>query len=239
MRKVLSWIPAGFSILVFGASTAGAITLSDGVFADGDWLTEVIMRGPDGTSDGSGMQVSSGGNLDEYREVFAARDPLTAGLDNSTGVYSFFDTAYDLSAMGAIAELDFTIDTIQFGGGSGGSLTPALRQADVIYIARFVGQTMGDTSWTPHEFLDLTESDFRDPDMISSLPDFSSAGSAIEFGWVYVVSSASGDPVSRTVGFDNWVLAITPVPEPGTASLMGIGFVGLALAAQRRHRVSA
>jgi hypothetical protein len=191
------------------------------------------MRGPDGTSDGSGVQVSSGGNPGEYREVFAARDPLTMGLDNSTGVYSFYDSAYDLSVLGAIAELDVSIDAIQFGGGSGGGLNPALRQGGVIYIARFVGHSMGETSWTPHEFLGLTESDFRDPDMISSTPDFSSLGGDIEFGWVYVVSSASADPVSRTVGFDNWLLSVTPVPEPGTGGLLALALAGLGLAARR------
>ena len=54
-----SWLPAD------------ATTLSDGTFADADWVTLVVPRGPDGTSGGSGTQVASGGNPDAYREVFA------------------------------------------------------------------------------------------------------------------------------------------------------------------------
>lgn len=69
---------------------------------------------------------------------------------------------------------------------------------------------MPETNWTSRSFPELTESDFRDPDDINLTPDFSSSGGPINFGWVYVVSSATGNPVSRTVGFDNWNLSINP-----------------------------
>lgn len=125
--------------------------------------------------------------------------------------------------MGGIATVDMSIDTIQFGGGSGGGVTPAMIQDGTLYLARFVGVPMPEMTWTSRSFLGLTENSFRDPDDINSLPDFSFTGGAINFGWVYVVSSATGDPVSRTVGFDNWSATVTPIPLPPALGLFGFG----------------
>lgn len=42
------------------------------------------------------------------------------------------------------------------------------------------------------------------------------------------------DTTDATVGFDNFVAGIAPVPEPGIATLMGLGLLTLMVGARRR-----
>jgi hypothetical protein len=67
----------------------------------------------------------------------------------------------------------------------------------------------------------LTAADF-------SGADFSATGSAITFG---IYSANSFDPsagdVSNDVGYDNFSITVTSVPEPSTALLLAMGLVGL------------
>jgi hypothetical protein len=207
----------GLVLLACGVCFAQGVTFSDGVFKDvdteqennaADWTTFVIPRGPDGISSGSAKQILTGGSPNEYLEVKAGRDPITAGLDNSTRVWMIFKTAYGPSSVGAIATMDMTIDHIQVGGGSGGGLSPALLQGGRLYVAN--GILMPETAWTHASFVDLTAASFFELDNRSSHPDFSSSGAEIQFGWAYAVSTPSENPVSRTVGFDNWFVEVHP-----------------------------
>lgn len=215
-----------------------AVIFQDSVFNNGDWTTQIIPRGPDGTSSGTAMQVDdvgNPGNPGQFRQVSSQRDPDTAGLDNSVGVWSFFNTSYDLSALGAITSIDTTIDYKQFNLGSLGSINAAVMQGGTVYLSfeRFITpvsdwtsiDTLTDGDWTG-----LVQNSFFDPDNISSRPDFSSSGAPISFGWVYIISTPSENPVSRTTGFDNWSVTINqvaPIPVPAAAWLFASGIIGL------------
>ena len=74
------------------------------------------------------------------------------------------------------------------------------------------------------------------------IPDFSAAGSAIEFGYF----TNNGDPIGGIVmppstvttdfGIDNWSVTVAKVSEPATLALFGLGLAGLGIARRRRAR---
>ncbi|MGW8369307.1 MAG: hypothetical protein ACWGPN_11595, partial [Gammaproteobacteria bacterium] len=205
MRLFKAFVAAGLLSLFAAPSQAVTIVLSDTGFDASDWAVMVAIRGIGVTGSGNGMQVLTGGNPDQYWQVMAARDPDDAGPDNSTRVSSVYvPTAFDPSVNGAIATIDFSIDGIQPAGqgASGGTVAPIVIQGGVLYQGP--GVSMPEPAWTAHAFAGLTADNFSEVGAPASHPDFSAAGAVTGFGWVFVVSSASGNPVARTVGFDNW-----------------------------------
>lgn len=180
---------------------------SDGNFSSGNWTAELAIRGPDGSGSGTAMRVAAGGNPGAYREVHVERAPDTAGNDNSTRLFSFASQAvYNSCFIGPINTVDTSLDGIQFSGGSGGNIAPALQQDGVNYVAG--GLTLMEQSWTQKTFLGLTQDSFFPVGSPGVHPDFSLSGGPITFGFVYTVSTPSEQPVMRTVGFDNWQLSV-------------------------------
>jgi hypothetical protein len=58
-------------------------------------------------------------------------------------------------------------------------------------------------------------------------PDFSSTGGVMRFG-VASSNGTFGTPSTNEGGFDNWVVTISEVPEPGTALLLALGAIAVA-----------
>jgi len=218
MRLACSILINGIASLFLQSALADGVQDMDGTFNDGDWDTVVEVRGlPNGTGSGTAQQVLNGGrNGGAYREIMVTRDPNSAGQDNSTRLYSFATShpnqPYDPFIMGAIESIDISLWGKQFGGGSGGTVLPAVRQGGNVY-ASIVGQSVPDQDWALKSFAGLTESDFIIVGSPASHPDFSAAGQPLEFGFGYVASTPSDQTVTRTVGFDDWSLTVTPVPE--------------------------
>jgi len=218
MRSACSLFINGIASLFLQSALADSVQIADGAFNDGDWDTVVEIRGlPNGTGSGTAQQVLNGGRSGgAYREIMVTRVPDSAGQDVSTRLYSFAishpNQPYDPFTMGAIESLDMSLWGKQFGGGSGGTVTPAVRQGGIVYAA-VVGQSVPEQDWALKSFAGLTESDFIVVGSPSSHPDFSAAGQPLEFGFAYVVSTPSDQTVTRTVGFDDWSLTVTPVPE--------------------------
>jgi hypothetical protein len=166
-----------------------------------------------GTGMGSAMQVIEGGNVDDgpYRQVYVIRDPDMAGVDVSTRLFSFARQAtFTPCSMGTIDTLDLSVYGRQSGGGSGGTVEPALSQNGLLYVVR--GEPMPEQVWTLKEFHDLTENQFIEPGLPASHPDFSADGKPIRFGFSYAVSTPSDQTVTRTAGFDDWGLTIIHTP---------------------------
>lgn len=195
---------------------AAATIFSDGTFDEVDWEEDLLVRPPpDGAGNGSGsgtaMQAADPyptGAEDTMRQVNVIRDPDMAGADVSTRLFSLArDAVFDPSATGAISGVSLSLSGIQLGAGSGGTVEPALQQGDKLYVA--AGQSLPEQVWTLKEFVGLTESDFVEPGLPGSHPDFSNAGEEIIFGFSYVVSTLSDQPVERTAGFDNWKVTLT------------------------------
>lgn len=206
-------------IIAASSALAGELVYTDGVFNEDDWDEVVAVRGlPNGSGSGDGMQVGSGGNPGQYWEVTVTRDPDSAGPDNSTRLFSYNNEplstddlpGYQACFTGEIDTLDISLDGIQFGGGSGGGIAPALRQGGVNYIAP--GVSMPEQAWTERSFPGLTANSFIPIGSPNQHPDFSNAGGPITFGFAYAVSTPSDQTVMRTVGFDNWELRVDYAP---------------------------
>ena len=206
-----AWILVGLAyFLCFPECRAEFFEHTDGVFNPDDWTTEVVARPPGTVSGflGEAAQTGDGqGNPDPYRRVIVSRTPAMAGPDTSTRLYSLnTGAAYDSCFAGAINYVDMGIDAIQFQGGSGGLIQPALSQDGVLYVAD--GVLMPEQSWNFRVFSDLGQNNFYPVGSPAVHPNFSLDGAPISFGFAYTVSTGSDQPVMRTVGFDNWTLLV-------------------------------
>jgi hypothetical protein len=210
-------IVAGLAfLLIFPECRAQVIEHSDGTFSLNDWAWEVVARPPGTTTGFMGEAVQAGngqGNPDPYWRVEVSRTPAMAGSDNSTRLHSFHKpSGYDACFTGAIDSVDISLDGIQFGGGSGGGLSPILKQGGVLYVAS--GVSLPDVDWTLKSFPGLTENSFFPIGSPGVHPDFSAEGAPISFGFGYTVSTPSEQTVMRTVGFDNWEISVSHSAPP-------------------------
>lgn len=193
---------------------------------------------PDDQSSWSFNGVSSGGDPDEYLQVDhthqVARDgngdPLNG--DGSTLLQSFTNedsVRYNPSTDGAIASVSFSLDIL---------LTDAPGGADFFSIFFNVGDALGGNSagfksiapaagWQTITVTGLTNADFSARDFAGALD--------LYFGFGF---ESSGDVSSVdeliSIGVDNFRVDVTPVPEPGTGLLLGLGSI---LLGARRTRV--
>jgi hypothetical protein len=99
-------VTAGIFLLTFaiGASTAIAVTFSDGTFNDADWTSSLqVLEGPFSSVSHTETQVASGGNPDAYR-----LNIREWGFGTRAAVYNLNSLAvYDPSTQGAIASVNF------------------------------------------------------------------------------------------------------------------------------------
>ena len=222
-------------------------TFSDGVFDPLDWDLTVVVN-DNGGGNVPVQQINSGGNPDEFRRVTTFVETTTAGHRSTIfGFHEFKSSIYDPSVSGAIASLDFSIDFMNIdvhGNGQGFAL--AVEQGGDIYFAGVNHTTAAGfmlNTWqslsTPEivasdfELVDLSVDNLRDPTIH---PDFSSSGSPIVFGFHTRDTIPPNVPVGifaeLDVGYDNWSVEITPVPEPTTCTL---ALVALSWAIGRRR----
>lgn len=208
-------------LLLLGVATsvpAYAVTFADGVFDDAQWTGTVLELGPTGGT-ASASQIPAGGNPAEYREIQATVNPTAGtGQNGSVSLYSIYTLAvWDPAAQGAIASVDFSIDTFQTSSASGGTVTAALLQDGTLFTGSR-GRAGPEMDWTNKEILDLAQNEFLEIDETGSgvsQPDFSASGGPITFGFRYVISTpVDGLGGSRTAGFDNWTVTVNPVSGP-------------------------
>jgi hypothetical protein len=186
-------------------ASAVPVVFSDGTFLDGEWTTTVLPSGVGGS--GSAGQAATGGNPDAFREISITLVMPTSTTGARVDVVSIKPSAvYDPGTQAAIASIDYSEDAILLsGGGNGHALTLALEQAGVIYAGI--------------------------PRLVS--PDSAWSGAPIAFGFWRAFSSPPGSSgATRVGGIDNWMVAVQPVSEPGSALLVGLG-LGLISACRR------
>lgn len=207
-----------FLVALLGCSVARAATTvhADAHFEEVDWEEELRVRPPpDGNGNGSGdgeafreADPDPDEAEDTYRHVYVVRDPDEAGVDVSTRMFSLArDATHDPSLEGAISRLDVTLWSIRLANGVEGTVEPALLQDGRLYVA--AGQAVAETAWAEREFSALGESDFSEPGLPDSHPDFSNSGGEITFGFAFGVTATTAAAVESTAGFDDWRLVIT------------------------------
>jgi len=227
---------------VLATSEGTAATFFDGDFLSG-WRDSVILSddpvapgtGP-GTATASISRVSTGGNPGAFREsthnIVYGDGISTVGLNDNA--------VYDPSVSGAIETIDLQIDLRQSVAGGATGISLVLEQDGLLYFSLVKG--FSSTSFVTFADIGLTASDF-DTNLNAGIPgatpsglvpDFSATGSPITLG--YAVGNGLSGPgtLTNVIGADNWTVIITPVPEPGTFSLMALGLAGLGLYTRKR-----
>src|SRR5207245_2107188 len=103
-----------------------------------------------------------------------------------------------------------------------------LSQGGVLYND-LLGVSATGNSWLHTSMMGRTASDFVRVNGSAGHPDFSAAGSAIEFGYLGKFSGAGF--FESDTGIDNLSINVNAVPEPSTLLLASLAALGLAAVA--------
>ncbi len=204
------------------AISAGAatVTLQDGTFANADWSTTVQVLNGGGSV--NAFQVAAGGNPGAFRRVEnTLNSAIGTGFSNT--VYAFHRFAagtYDPAVSGPILSINYAEDSQRISGGVQ-ACGLAVRQGGIIYYGpAFLNPTaFGTWATTTQSALVATQFDALAPGVQN--PDFSVAGTPIEFGFFRANSTSVGGSGGTTYGaIDNWVVTLTvdaAVPTEATS----------------------
>jgi hypothetical protein len=228
------------------AAVVGSVQAStvffDGVFNNSDWSLTVLTNATGTGSTAQGLQFLTGGNPNEYRRV--RHQLLVTGAPFNGAVFSFHlnnNAFYTPSTQGAITYIDYSEDSINFvsdtivpGNGQGSGLLilqngKYYREQNPLLVMPYSGYS----SWTANPAPGLLATDFAEVTLAGvinplSNPDFSAAGSVMQFGFHRGNSGNSG--YNTDCGIDNWYVNI--VPEPASVGLLALG--GLVALGRRR-----
>jgi hypothetical protein len=222
------------------AGSANAVIFFDGVFAPSNWSVNTMTNLSGTGSTVTPTQNLFGGNPNEWREVQHSLSVGT-GTGELVGVHLEASSFYTPSSQGAISFINYSEDAINLiddrivpGNGQGTGL--AITQGGRNYILRppsVMPYSGGFSSWGSINRPGIVATDMWEYSTAGGLvptsnPDFSIAGSVMQFG--FWRGNSGNSSYSTDCGIDNWRVEI--VPTPGAATLMGLG----ALVAVRRRR---
>ncbi len=194
---------------------AGTTRFYDGTFNNSDW--EAIEFNSSGDpSDYQSSQQASGGNPGEFM--------LTSTNWQGTALVARYEqqrgAVYDPKTQGAIDSITYSEDNISLPNAQ--ATGPAIRQDGIIYWADPV--TVQHADWKTHTWAGLTEADFVVPSDSSKHPDFSSAGSTVEFGFFRANSGSGYSGGWISAGIDNWCVSVHSVLDAESNLLVNAGF---------------
>lgn len=199
-------------------------TFTDTTFNDADWETILIPTGTGGTA--SAQQVTTGGDLGPFRSITISLNAPGQTADSQVAVFSgkldalWYPGAANAPAgethTGPISSVDYSEYAKFLDGHGNGQFTGlALKQGGVVY---FVQQSRGayspDFTWIAKPVTAIVPTDFIaiiNGNGVNAHPDFSAAGTPIEFGFIRIISSPAGNvAATRTAGIDNWAVTVNP-----------------------------
>ncbi|MFN7022099.1 MAG: hypothetical protein ACK4WH_12335 [Phycisphaerales bacterium] len=216
--------------LFLSGSACADVVYSDGEFVPSTWGFETVVLGTGGTS--AAAQVGAGNPGNARR--------LTNSVNAGGTVYGFsrYGTTqavgrYDPSVAGAIASVDWSLESLFVSGGDAGGQAVMLgaKQGAIVYAAD-VGQTGTGAGWVTHGAVGLTEADFQPLNGAAPI-DFSASGAPLRFG--FIVGNSGAESFTSVAVYDNFSVTLRAVPAPGAAGLAGVAALGLAC---RRRRGS-
>lgn len=218
-----------------------ALTITDGVFLNTDWLVSAYSVNGGG---GAAFVEATGGNPDEFQrfDLTVANAPPS---QRSVIAVALFRTGliYDPAALGAPTSMDISLDLRRTAAGSGAVIWGlALRQAgetyvsDAAYAHTTTWTTIDQTGIVADNFARLDSTDLGNGLDELGKPDLSITGAPFEIGFFTRNSTALGTSgYSRSYGIDN--LEITIIPEPSTtAAFISLAALATAFAPRRRRQ---
>lgn len=239
------------SLLSAIPALAGTVTMGDGEFLDSNWSNALL------SSNNASITMSrtaSGGNPGAYRETtinFGLTQPGNEGGANMAAFSSL--VTFDPSTGGAITQLDIRYDVSRIAITNvtfivAAFYRPMLLQNGRIYFLNAVADR-ADAAFTSFSHTSLNPSDWGEINGGVTLPDFSTAGSLIQFGYRATQGGLCPGPTpcgngSTVSGLDNFQVVVTTadptagVPEPGTlgALTLAAGVLGIVRSRQTGRR---
>lgn len=184
----------------------------DKIFANANWQASKIKDTTNGTgATFPNSQVSTGGNLAEYRRVthtFGEGAIVVAHL-NSQAVY-------DPASQGALASVSYSYDLRYIEGPAGGAVGYQLL---VFQNNTYYGGPMNEiysNAWLAFTGLALDYTKFNKIFGAGpAKPDFSCSGAPITFGYLSANSHTTPNATqTKTSGLDNWCVTLIKAPPP-------------------------
>lgn len=227
------------SVVLVPLYALAGVSRFDDTFDDADWEHFAItsQNGASFTTN----QSPAGGNPGSYQMGTHGLPATTPNFVNVGHVFIGGPT-YDPAIEGAIASIEFSYDFIvseitNAGPDVGHGLL--LRQDGAFYGIQSPVANFGE-GWRGVSNSGLTAADFnRMGSSSTGIPDFTSAGGPIEFGYfTFNGAPASGVGASQKIwGIDNYSATVEPVPEPSTISLLLVAVVLRLLGSRGRGQV--
>ena len=219
-----------FSVARGGVARGETVFVAD-TFLNSNWLaSELTDTTPGDTFVFTASQQLTGGNLDAYRRLThrSSSPDSPAVAINSAHVYQL--GSFDPGEDGTVESIDFSWEGISIASTAGAVGYGALVVQDGVYYAAPGDQVLNDAGWQAFSFPGLGSSDFVGVVggvIDNSLhPDFSDAGSPIQFGF-YAGNGTFGESFNEG-GVDNWAVLVhlvAPVPEPSSLTILAVGLM--------------
>jgi hypothetical protein len=222
-----------FALLAWHAS-AGAVTVSDDTFVNGNWSLTQFSSGSGGTV--AAAQSATGGNPGAFR---ITTDTLTGGgvVSAVLGASIYAPFVYTPTVSGGIGSISYSEDAACTSGcfGSGQSTGPALLQNGKFYILSSSTVITGPaTTFASHALSGLTALDFGLVSVVGGAivdatqhPDFSATASPIQVGYFRANGTGpGGGGYTLAAGIDNWQITITSAAAPPVTTFAPIPVTG-------------